>query len=99
MSFSIPRASLEKDIKPFLRDIIEHPKLKVGPDGTHVGLIRFDKQTKLLFDVGSKSNAEMEQVISGLDFDMDTGGQTRTDLALKKANQEVRRNITDTFWA
>lgn len=85
LSSSIPKNSLQ-GIKNFVKGIIESPKLRVGPDGTRVGLIRFDKKTELLFDIGTKTKTQMLEETDGLEFNKETYKGTFTDLALEEAN-------------
>ena len=53
-SYSIGQATFEKQVKPFLIDLVNSQKLNVAPDGTRLALIIFsnEKNTRKMFDFG-----------------------------------------------
>jgi hypothetical protein len=86
-SISIGETNFES-IRKFLIDLVK--KLKVGPDGVHLGLITFSskEKTETLLDVAEKQNqTKLIKRLRELDYTKLMGGTTRTDLAFKIANE------------
>ena len=84
------------NVRPFLKDLIDDPKLNVGKDGSHIGFITFasDKKTHELLKIGSKTNKkDLETWLEGLDYTRDLMGPfTYTGKAFKLAS-DVRKPI------
>ena len=92
-SYSIGKGDFDRNVIPFLKNLVTHPLLNVGESGTRVGLILFSstERTKTKLDIGQIRDAKkLGQYISNLNWNYVSGGHTRTDLGLKLAN-EVRR--------
>ena len=77
-------------MKPFLKELINEPRLNIGPYGTHLAIMVFSSQqkTKILVPFNTKYGAnDLTREIDDLKWDILKGGHTRTDLALRLANQ------------
>jgi hypothetical protein len=78
-----------KPVREFLIDLIK--KLKIGPDGAHLGLITFSskEKTRRLLDVGQIQNqSKLIEWLKERNYTTELKGDTtRTDLALKIANE------------
>ena len=82
----------ENDVKPFLKSLINSPKLNVGPDGTQLALVTFsDKRgTELKFGFSDKTTQTyLDYVDENLIFRQIYGTQTMTGAAMKIAAQTV----------
>lgn len=95
MSYSIGEHSFRTNVKPFLKQLVKDTTLNVGPDGTQIAMIIFSHadKTKLLFNFGK--NVDKEALVNAFDemeWEKISGGHTRTDIALKIANDEVRKD-------
>ena len=78
----------DASVKPFLENLVMSPKLNVGEDGTHVGLILFssEKKTRIKLRIGQIMGAdELADYLDRLRYDSISGGKTRTELALNLA--------------
>ena len=94
-SYSIGKSDFDENVIPFLKNLVTSSLLNVGESGTHVGLILFSskQRTKINLALGQIKDAnELEQHIGKLSWTSVSGGHTRTDLALRLAN-EVRIKI------
>jgi hypothetical protein len=75
-----------------LKSLINSPKLNVGPEGTHIGILTFSTQarTRVLLELGElQSPVALNNYLDGLEYDDISGGGTRTGMALKMID-EVR---------
>lgn len=91
-SYSVGRSSFERDVKPFLERLVTDRVLNVGLDGTQMALMIFsqEERTKMLLNFGDIYNAEeLAMYVRNLKWDDVKGDKTRTDLALKIANEKV----------
>jgi hypothetical protein len=69
---------------------VEHPRLKVSSDGSHISIITFSSSSKtgvrLSFNQAD-NKAEIRKIIQNFNYSELAGDRTRTDLALKLANK------------
>lgn len=63
----------------------------IRPNGTHVGVIHYSDDAKLDFDFNKFKGADLnrDNVVNEINKISVTEGQTRIDLALKKAKEEL----------
>ncbi|XP_028411904.1 uncharacterized protein LOC114534632 [Dendronephthya gigantea] len=91
-SQSVGIGNFMDNVRPFLRDLIDDPKLNVGNEGTHIGFITFasDDKTRELLKIGSKtSKSDLKTWLNGLDYRKDLMGPfTYTGKAFKLASDE-----------
>ena len=67
---------------------MKHPRLYVGPDGTHVGLILFSSEDKTMIKLGIgeiMDPYELAEYMGNLNYGSISGDRTRTELALELA--------------
>lgn len=87
-SYSIGKNDFDTNVKPFLENLVKSPKLNVGADGTHVGLILFssEEKTTIKLRIGQiKGSDELADYLDRLRYDSISGDETRTELALNLA--------------
>ena len=91
-STSIGEDDFNKNVKPFLKNLITAPSLNVGPDGTHISLIVFGQPDRTEIKLKFKAKEKPEELVKEIDNlvwkDLE-GYHTRTDLGLELA-EEVR---------
>ena len=91
VSFSIGESTFNKEIKPFLNELVEHPKLNVNPTGTQIAMVVFsqtDKTMELLKFGDKLTQKDLKAYFSSDDFTWNklSGDRTRTGLALQMTN-------------
>lgn len=75
-----------KHLKQFLARFVDH--FNVSPTGSRIGLIRFNKKAYFDFDFNKHlSNAKVKAAFHAIENKL--GWQTRTDRALKKAEEAL----------
>ena len=90
MSGSIGLLTWEQKIKPFLFRLITDTTLSVSPNGSNLAVMVFStaRQTRLLVTMNEGSDQNLlNKEINNIDYQYESGGETRTDIALKLANQ------------
>ena len=88
-SQSLGKSAFQDQVRPFLKNLIKSPRLNVGPDGTHIGILSFSTETKtrVLVDMGEKqTQEELLALMDSLNYDALRGDGTRTGLALNMMN-------------
>lgn len=89
-SYSIGPYMFNGNFIPFLLGLVEHPRLKVSSDGSHISIITFSSSSKtgvrLSFNQAD-NKAEIRKIIQNFNYSEIAGDRTRTDLALKLANK------------
>ena len=65
----------DANVRPFLENLVKHPRLYVGPDGTHVGLILFSSEDKTMIKLGIgeiMDPYELAEYMGNLNYGSDT---------------------------
>ncbi len=91
-SSSIGSGRYDADVVPFLKSLINSPKLNVGPDGTRLALVTFNDEdnTKLRFSFGANTTQKyLDYVDNDLIWSKVVGYRTLTGTAMKIADQTV----------
>ena len=84
-SYSVGQGDFDRNVKPFLENLVKNPRLNVGPDGTHVGLILFSsaEKTSINLRIGEIKDAhQLGLYLDSLKYHSISGTHTRTELAL-----------------
>lgn len=97
-SYSIGKSSFNKNVKPFLEQLVTDQVLNVGRDDTQMAMMIFSQKqrTKILLNFGDMYDKnDLTKYISNLKWKEVSGDRTRTDLALKIANDEVGCDVME----
>ena len=95
-SYSIGQATFDTQVKPFLIDLVNSPKLNVAPDGTRLALIIFSnaKNTRKMFDFGKLNTIkDYEDFFVKLNYKKVSGDYTFTGTGLVLANKVSKQSI------
>ena len=87
------QAYFERNMKPFLKELVTDKVLHVSKFGTQIALMIFseEKKTKVLLEFGKIYDADkLAQFIEKLKWDDIKGGFTRTDIAFQMASDKVQ---------
>ena len=85
-SQSVGEKTFKTQVRPFLKKLINNPRLSVGPECTHIGIISFSTQakTKVLLEMGNKTSSDdLITFLNDLKYDELKGDGTRTGMALR----------------
>jgi hypothetical protein len=70
-SQSVGLSAFQDSVKPFLKNLVSSPKLNVGKDGTHIGIITFSSpaRTYSLLEIGNITSPDkLTSYLDTLDY-------------------------------
>ncbi|XP_032235489.2 coadhesin [Nematostella vectensis] len=85
-SASVHRENFFK-VKEFLDKLVS--ELEIGPSKSHVGLVRYNEVADTLWDFNGAENNNLKSLKDAIEKIEYLPGGTRTDLALKKVNEDI----------
>ncbi|EDO38826.1 predicted protein [Nematostella vectensis] len=85
-SASVHRENFFK-VKEFLDKLVS--ELEIGPSKSHVGLVRYNQVADTLWDFNGAENNNLKSLKDAIEKIEYLPGGTRTDLALKKVNEDI----------
>lgn len=100
-SSSIERKNFEGNVQPFLKKFVKDPYLNVNEHGTRIAIILFSSKeadkTRILLNFNEEYDADrIATKIGNLRWEQVVGYSTRTEKALKIADEQVISNAIQT---
>ncbi len=94
VSASVSRGTAEDTFKPFIRRIVDDPRLSVSSEGSNIAIMSFgeDAVMRVQFSQGYNKSV-IHKTLQNLTKWILSGARTMTYLALEKANKVCLRHV------